>query len=973
MATNASQSAQKRKPGASKVPELDPTHALSSAQMARWSIKVAGKAKATFPQFANAVLPTAETAPTSSQKKARQDYVGTSAAGALLEASRAAGVSEASLAVQHAVTLGAIPSNIDLKAGRTIGISSSALRLDDRFATQRGDVFRQDERVRLSRGGGNGDGEPPLLERPTQTFPSAAGGSRVAVPEEVHAFRLPYTVKKPKQGAWHEWTDEAVLELEHERERRIRRKRKRRKLAAEQGVAVDESVIIDDDGDDDGLDDDDLDEAALDDEGEPPVRLSMRKSMILLQSLRQSRLLHLTGLLPPFSIRNVPMPAKTARTLEHSYICPLPPSLTHHFDLRQPHYLIQLGCADVRIGPHLFTHTRFWEVRPDLKAIRAIRAASERAKSAATANQSDRADTTATGAAAQSTAQAATAILKSVPLEGVWAHDPNHAPRPPIIVVEFRENPSIRYVLPLWATAVECTRYLRRSPAPTTRMKPRGAEERAQYELLLTFGVPALGSAARAHSAALVSTEITAREKAAKEKARAAKARAEIEAREAAEAAKKAEAEAAARAEAEKEAQEAAEAEAALAADAAEEAAHVEQEPQGITTRSRLQQALAARPSAQVEPAKEMATDMPSVPTKRQETPPPLPVMHPTLGLRNQDWLVTWRLRGEGSAWPTFHKSRTASSSNDDDLRKEPSFDWQPLSDMLREAFGRVPGAVQYDHFPDMETQAEASARKAAELEAAAVPKKRGRKRKGEVDRAASAAPPAAGPLVQTTAAPVAPTLTASTSPAATPVESATAQVPASSTAGAVPSEASAIASRSAPAADPNAGLSEAALKKAKKAAKQIQKAKPCRIIRKVPSASCWPALDSGSPEAKQGVEHFAALTRAFAGVLRSGSGTAGAPERAYPTLSLDGPQLIPPGLKEEVLDPHRPLVRVLDEAPALKKWTRGDGEEGCGDGWALDKAETRAGPGAGTQEKEKDQAANKKDKGKGKAKEKSG
>ncbi|KAK0534513.1 hypothetical protein OC835_002652 [Tilletia horrida] len=909
MATNASQGAQKRKPGASKVPELDPTHALSSAQMARWSIKVAGKAKATFPQFANAALPTTETAPTSSQKKARQDYVGTSAAGALLEASRAAGVSEASLAVQHAVTLGAIPSNIDLKAGKTIGISSSALRLDDRFATQRGDVFRQDERVRLSTGGGNGECEPPLLERPTQTFPSAAGGSRAAVPEEVHAFRLPYTVKKPKQGAWHEWTDEAVLELEHERERRIRRKRKRRKLAAEQGVAVDESVIIDDDGDDDGLDDDDLDEAAPDDEGEPP-----------------------------------------------------------------PHYLIQLGCADVRIGPHLFTHTKFWEVRPDLEAIRAIRAASERAKSAAAANQSDRADTTATGAAAQSTAQAATAILKSVPLEGVWAHDPNHAPRPPIIVVEFRENPSIRYVLPLWATAVECTRYLRRSPAPTTRMRPRGAEERAQYELLLTFGVPALGSAARAHSAALVSTEITAREKAAKEKARAAKVRAEIEAREAAEAAKKAEAEAAARAaEAEKEAQEAAEAEAALAADAAEGAAQVEQEPQGITTRSRQQQALAARPSSQVEPAKEMAADMPSVPTKRQETPPPLPVMHPTLGLRNQDWLVTWRLRGEGSAWPSFHKSRTASSSNDDDLRKKPSFDWQPLSDMLREAFGRVPGAVQYDHFPDMETQAEASARKAAELEAAAVPKKRGRKRKGEVDRAASAAPPAAGPLVQTTAAPVAPTLTASTSPAATPVESATAQVPASSTAGAVPSEASAIASRSAPAADPNAGLSEAALKKAKKAAKQIQKAKPCRIIRKVPSASCWPALDSGSPEAKQGVEHFAALTRAFAGVLRSGSGTAGASERAYPTLSLDGPQLIPPGLKEEVLDPHRPLVRVLDEAPALKKWTRVDGEEGVGDGWALDKAETRAGPGAGTQEKEKDQAANKKDKGKGKAKEKSG
>ncbi|KAE8270906.1 hypothetical protein A4X09_0g1432 [Tilletia walkeri] len=726
MQSVAPRSAPKR---SSKLPELDRTEELTPAQRAKWSVKVAGRAENAFPVFASAgkevssfssskagTSKAAESGLAPAGSKAGGSHVGTSIAGALHEASRRLGLSDASLTAQHAFTLGALPTASNFHAGGTIGVPSSSFRREDQRTTRSGQVLRQTELLHSS----NGAQELPLLERPSQTFVSAVGGSRSVLPEEVHPFRLPYTVKRPRPDAWHAWTDEAVKELEAERQQRIRQKRKERKLAnAQDGDDVDN-----DEGDDDSLLGDELDGG--DDEGERPVRLSIRKSMVLLQSLRQSRLLHMTALLPPFSIRNGP-PATSvlphvdesragsqskrtrhgmtkADTLpqvrkapvpEYSYICPLPPTLTHHFDLRQPHFLLQLGCADVRIGPHLFTKTKFWEVRPDTKGVHAARmAAAQRTKSKQGLEEAQDPDQTAT----QTPRRAASAILNAIPPEGIWANDPDYRPRPPIIVVEFPENPSMRYVLPLWATAVECTRFLRGKPSGDK------SKDKPQYELVLTFGVPALGSAARSHSAALIGAEMAAREKVRREKEAAAqKAKAE------AEAARKA-------------------AEAAVVAtvpptvvtpEPAPPELPVEAEPRGTMTRSRqsTQQALAVQKPAGP------AADLPTVPTARQATPPPLPPTHPTLGLKNQDWLVTWRLRGEGSAWTGLHDSTAV-------VDQEGSFERKELSETLREAFGRVPGALQYDHFPDWETQEEASARREAELEAAAAAKKPRKKRK---------------------------------------------------------------------------------------------------------------------------------------------------------------------------------------------------------------------------------------------------
>ncbi|EPQ29147.1 uncharacterized protein PFL1_03434 [Pseudozyma flocculosa PF-1] len=81
-------------------------------------------------------------------------------------------------------------------------------------------------------------------------------------------------------------------------------------------------------------------------------------SLVLLQSLRQSRLSHLSSLLPPFS-----------QKMRSGTIYPnvLPLSLLHGLNPREPHVLIQLGRADIQVGPHVFVKTKFWEVRPDVE------------------------------------------------------------------------------------------------------------------------------------------------------------------------------------------------------------------------------------------------------------------------------------------------------------------------------------------------------------------------------------------------------------------------------------------------------------------------------------------------------------------------------------------------------------------------------------------------------------------------------
>lgn len=87
-------------------------------------------------------------------------------------------------------------------------------------------------------------------------------------------------------------------------------------------------------------------------------------SLVLLQSLRQSRLAHLYSLLPAFSQR-------TRSGMLYPNVVPI--SLLNGLDPRAPHILIQLGRADVHVGPHTFVKTKFWEIRPDLPMLNASR------------------------------------------------------------------------------------------------------------------------------------------------------------------------------------------------------------------------------------------------------------------------------------------------------------------------------------------------------------------------------------------------------------------------------------------------------------------------------------------------------------------------------------------------------------------------------------------------------------------------
>ncbi|KAI3479509.1 hypothetical protein L1887_58420 [Cichorium endivia] len=170
---------------------------------------------------------------------------------------------------------------------------------------------------------------------------SAAGGGRKALPELVLPFQLPYVDVRP---------DFPVLD----------------NASVQSAMAMGASETS---SPDTGSDSDDYsvlsDESDLDSETEESRRQARRRrkepatieeSLVLLQSLRQSRLSHLSSLLTPFSQR-----------VKSGMIYPnvLPLSLLHGLNPREPHVLIQLGRADIHVGPHVFMKTKFWEVRPD--------------------------------------------------------------------------------------------------------------------------------------------------------------------------------------------------------------------------------------------------------------------------------------------------------------------------------------------------------------------------------------------------------------------------------------------------------------------------------------------------------------------------------------------------------------------------------------------------------------------------------
>lgn len=182
---------------------------------------------------------------------------------------------------------------------------------------------------------------------PDATIPamlSAAGGGRKALPELVLPFQLPFVDVRPDIPM----LDNASLQA-----------------AMAMGASETSSLDTGSDSDDYSVQSDDSD---LDSEAEESRREARRRrrepatieeSLVLLQSLRQSRLSHLSSLLTPFSQR-----------VRSGMIYPnvLPLSLLHGLNPRDPHVLIQLGRADIHVGPHVFLKTKFWEVRPDYES-----------------------------------------------------------------------------------------------------------------------------------------------------------------------------------------------------------------------------------------------------------------------------------------------------------------------------------------------------------------------------------------------------------------------------------------------------------------------------------------------------------------------------------------------------------------------------------------------------------------------------
>lgn len=179
---------------------------------------------------------------------------------------------------------------------------------------------------------------------PDSTMPTllpAAGGGRKPMPELVLPFQLPFADIRPDMPMLDNASVQAAMAM---------------------GASETSSLDTGSDSDDYSVmsDDSDLNSEAEESRREARRRkrepATIEESLVLLQSLRQSRLSHLSSLLTPFSQR-----------VRSGMIYPnvLPLSLLHGLNPRDPHILIQLGRADIHVGPHVFLKTKFWEVRPD--------------------------------------------------------------------------------------------------------------------------------------------------------------------------------------------------------------------------------------------------------------------------------------------------------------------------------------------------------------------------------------------------------------------------------------------------------------------------------------------------------------------------------------------------------------------------------------------------------------------------------
>ena len=81
----------------------------------------------------------------------------------------------------------------------------------------------------------------------------------------------------------------------------------------------------------------------------------LEKSVVFLQSLRQTRMMHMLQVLPPFSHRH-----RAGTDYYHS----VPPELLPGLEDGSSHTLISLGRADVHVGPVVYYGVRFWQARP---------------------------------------------------------------------------------------------------------------------------------------------------------------------------------------------------------------------------------------------------------------------------------------------------------------------------------------------------------------------------------------------------------------------------------------------------------------------------------------------------------------------------------------------------------------------------------------------------------------------------------
>ncbi|KOS14330.1 gata transcription factor 11 [Malassezia pachydermatis] len=276
-------------------------------------------------------------------------------------------------------------------------------------------------------------------------------------------------------------------------------------------------------------------------ENQPPTSEASQplgSSLVFLQALRQTRMMHMVQVLPAFCHR---------QRAGMDFFDAVPSQLLPYLAPKKTPVLLALGRADVRAGPMTYYGVRFWLVRPDIPSPPATTAsasstpgpgarpsASASSSSAAPAPTSDTkppptpsssAPTSANSPHAQTQVPrppldpAFVARLQQraerdpqlqhllhlarvgqlpesglIQLNGILASlmapppappQPVHDPRiPPMVLVEFPENPSLYFILPLWHAAVERT--------------PRTPEAPASIQL--SFCIPAIGSKAAGDS-----------------------------------------------------------------------------------------------------------------------------------------------------------------------------------------------------------------------------------------------------------------------------------------------------------------------------------------------------------------------------------------------------------------------------------------------------------------------------------------